>query len=529
MPPQPLPSSTDSFQLGPWQVDVTLDQVSRDGQQHKLEPRSMRLLVVLAQAGGEVVSADALLDAVWPGLVVTPSSLYDAVAQLRKVLGPEQIGNVARKGYRLLTPIQRTVQRVAAPASADSGERGLGARSIAVLPFGARGLPDALSFLRESLTGALIAELSRQPGLTVVARGTMLTFADSPAPPQKVAQELGARFVVDGLIELRGDTLHVSVQLADGWHGTQTWADGLELPANAWHETATVVVGRLARALHFELADMAAHVPRSAGDAEMQARALSAQSWIQLFARPQNRDTNERAIALAEQALTLAPRLAQAWMCLAFCDWRAANYGWSDEPTDEQKSRALVRVERAVELDPRDPDGHYVLGLVVTHHSQLLRAEEALRHCLRLTASYAPAHGLMGLLRQRCGFPAETAGHCQRAFALSPREPLRAIWHGSQALAWLDLGNAQAAFEEAQRGMAVNPNYPQLSMVGAAAAQRLGAHAQAKRWVATLRERTAFNSIAAVRDRLTRTYDPAALVSLEAMVELLREAGLPEE
>jgi TolB-like protein len=41
-----------------------------------------------------------------------------------------------------------------------------------VLPFVAHGLPESLSFLRESLTGALIAELSRQPGLTLVARGT---------------------------------------------------------------------------------------------------------------------------------------------------------------------------------------------------------------------------------------------------------------------------------------------------------------------------------------------------------------------
>lgn len=111
---------------------------------------------------------------------------------------------------------------------------------------------------------------------------------------------------------------------------------------------------------------------------------------------------------------------------------------------------------------------------------------------------------------------------------MGPREPLRAIWHGAQATACLDLGDAQGAFEVAQRGIAVNPNYPQFCIVGAAAAQRLGAHAQARGWVATLRDRTAFSSLAAVRGRLARTYDPATLASLEAMVELLREAGLPE-
>ena len=87
LPSEPLP---DRFNLGPWQVNVSLDEVAGQGpyagQLHKLEPRAMRLLAVLAQARGEVVLADELLNAVWPGLIVTPSSLYDAVAQLRKVL-----------------------------------------------------------------------------------------------------------------------------------------------------------------------------------------------------------------------------------------------------------------------------------------------------------------------------------------------------------------------------------------------------------------------------------------------------------
>ena len=215
---QPL----EKFTMGTWQVNVSLDEVTGNGQLHKLEPRAMRLLAVLAQAGGEVVSGDALLTAVWPGLIVTPSSLYDAIAQLRKVLGPDHIGTVPRKGYRLVTPVGAVTPvkpppaaAEVEPARADETEPRLGLRSVAVLPFGAHGLPDSLSFLSESLTGALISELSRQPGLTVVALGTMLTFGQRRPPPQELAHELGARFVVDGQLELHADTLHVSVQVAD--------------------------------------------------------------------------------------------------------------------------------------------------------------------------------------------------------------------------------------------------------------------------------------------------------------------------
>lgn len=75
--------------------------------------------------------------------------------------------------------------------------------------------------------------------------------------------------------------------------------------------------------------------------------------------------------------------------------------------------------------------------------------------------------------------------------------------------------------------MAVNANCPQNYIMIAAAAQRLGTHAQAREWVAELCDRTAFNSMAALRERTMRTYEPTAIRSLESVVELLRVAGLP--
>jgi tetratricopeptide (TPR) repeat protein len=321
----------------------------------------------------------------------------------------------------------------------------------------------------------------------------------------------------------------VGVQVVDGRRGTQTWADELTLPASAWHATATVVVGRLARALRFELNDLASQeavVPAS--DAEVQARALAAQAWVQLFARAQTPDTNQRATRLARSAVALAPELSQAWMCLAYADWRAGHYRWSDEPRDEQLARALAEAERAVALDPRDPDAHYVLSLAGrSYRGQRQRADEALRHCLRLSSSYAPAYGLLAQSSNRSGRYDEARAHCEKAFGLSPLEPLRVIWHFARAEASLATGDPQGALEEAQRGMAVNPDYGQVYLVGAAAAWRLGAVEQAHEWVATLRQHPAFCSLEAIRATLVRTFDPACIGQLEQLLDTLREAGLP--
>jgi len=557
----PPPSLPDRFTLGPWRVNVSLDEVSGqgscEGKLYKLEPRAMRLLVVLAQAGGEVVMADALLSAVWPGLVVTPSSLYDAVAQLRKVLGPDHIATVPRKGYRLVTPVMPdlpvaaraaaapsppngadslaptppglSVPPITATAPATADEPRLGPRSVAVLPFVMRGLPDSLSFLSESLTGAVISELSRQPGLVVVSLGTMLTFGQKHPPPQKLATDLGVRYVVDGQLEQRGETLHVGVQVVDGRRGTQTWADELTLPANAWHATATEVVGRLARALRFELNDLASRETAAAtSDAEVQARAFAAQAWVQLFALAQTPDTNQRATRLARSAVALAPELSQGWMCLAYADWRAGQFRWSDEPRDEQMARAVAEAERAVALDPRDPDAHYVLSLAVRYFlGQRQRADEALRHCLRLSSSYAPAYGLLALSLERHGRHDEARAYCDKAFALSPLEPLRVIWHLVRAEASLATGDPQAALDEVQRGLVVNPTYGQLYLAGTAAAWRLGAVDLAREWIEVLHQHPAYGTLEAARTSIVRTYHPSAFGQMEQLLDTLREAGMP--
>ncbi len=522
-PLKPLP---DRFTVGVWQVTQSLDQVVGQDQTHKLEPRTMRLLAVLAQAGGDVVLTDDLLNAVWPNLIVTPSSLYDAIAQLRKVLGAEHIATVARKGYRLVTPAPSMTAVASVPEAAPR----LGSRSVAVLPFVMRGLPESLSFLSESLAAGLITELSRQPGLTVVALGTMLTFGQRHPPPKQIAEELGVRYIVDGQLVLQGESLHVDVQVVDGQRGTQTSADELVLPVSAWHETATVVVGRLARALRFELNDLASQAPVMTSDAQMQARALAAQAWVQLFARTQTPETNQRATQLARTAIALAPELSQAWMCLAYADWRAGQYRWSDEKRDDQLARALAEAERAVAIDARDPDAYYVLGTIARNYKgQFGRSEEALQHCLRLSSSYAPAHGGLGHFSLRNSRIDDARAHCHKAFTISPLEPLRVVWHHVLAEANLATGNAQGALEEAQKGMAVNPAHAQLYVIGVAAAWQLGMIQLAQDWLVILRQHPAYCSLEAIRVSMAHIYAPVAIVQFENLMNLLREAGLPEQ
>ena len=104
------------FRVGAWFVDPASNQISRDGEVVRLDTRAMRLLQCLARHAGAVVSIDELLDDVWAGIIVTPDSVYQAVASLRRSLGddpkqPTYIATVPRLGYRMVAEVQENWHR----------------------------------------------------------------------------------------------------------------------------------------------------------------------------------------------------------------------------------------------------------------------------------------------------------------------------------------------------------------------------------------------------------------------------------
>jgi len=122
------PDSSRPFRIGDWRIDPVLDEISRHDRRIKLEPRMMRLLCRLAEKPGEVVSLNELLDHVWAGVVVSQSSVYQAVANLRRQLGdtdeePGYIATIPRKGCRLIAVVTRDESPAAGASPPAAGTR----------------------------------------------------------------------------------------------------------------------------------------------------------------------------------------------------------------------------------------------------------------------------------------------------------------------------------------------------------------------------------------------------------------------
>lgn len=517
--------------VGRWLADPVADTLTLDGRTVKLEPRTMRLLVALAARPGEVCSGQDLLDKVWAGVIVTDQSLYQAIGELRSVLKAdtttgEFIVTVPRKGYRLVAPVRRPLPPEPASATPSPDARVTPpARTLAVLPFRDLGLPAALSFLPETLLGALVLELSRQPGLTTIARGTMLSYRGLTVAPRRIADELAVRYVVEGAISAMEDRLSISCDLIDASSDAVLASESIDVPATGWPRLAQRVVGRLVRAWRLELSEHAVREVELGRPEHASALELAMRAWVELYCRPQNRETNDRAWAWAAEAVRLDASLGAAWNVLAYCEYRAVQFEWQDDHPPTAMADALMHAERATALSPSDPDAHYTLGLVLFMAGELVRGQASLRHCLEISASYAPAYGLLALIANAEAHPEQALELAARALALSPREPLRAIWHWGEACAASMLGREEDALTYAARGIAANPAFSTCYLSAVVAARRLGRNTEAARFVSVLRT-TSLRSVERVRRSMK------ALTRVEpwgsGFLAELRAAGLPE-
>src|SRR5271163_1278394 len=102
--------ATRMLRIGDWCANPESGELSRNGEIARVEVRTMRLLLCLAEHAGEVVSIEELLNQVWPDVVVAPDSVYQAVTSLRRLLGddskqPTYIATVPRLGYRMVATV----------------------------------------------------------------------------------------------------------------------------------------------------------------------------------------------------------------------------------------------------------------------------------------------------------------------------------------------------------------------------------------------------------------------------------------
>src|SRR5258708_22378367 len=100
------------LQFGVFQVDVRAGELRKNGVKLKLQEQPCRVLCLLLEHPGEVISRDELRNRLWPAdtFVDFDHGLNAAIKRLRDALGesadtPVFIETLARRGYRFIAPV----------------------------------------------------------------------------------------------------------------------------------------------------------------------------------------------------------------------------------------------------------------------------------------------------------------------------------------------------------------------------------------------------------------------------------------
>lgn len=98
--------TSEPFQIADRTVFPTRNRVRGPAGEMHIEPKAMDVLCTLAGRGGEVMSREALIDAVWAVRFGGDESLTRVVSMLRKTLGAGAIETVSKRGYRLAVEVK---------------------------------------------------------------------------------------------------------------------------------------------------------------------------------------------------------------------------------------------------------------------------------------------------------------------------------------------------------------------------------------------------------------------------------------
>jgi adenylate cyclase len=488
----PTEDKGGAMQIGEWVVHPALDCIARGAETQKLEPRAMRLLLCLAESAGAVVSVDRLLAEVWADVIVGSASVYQAVSQLRKVLGdvdpnPTYIATVPRKGYRLVASVQRA--RSSAPTPIEPVKRGaetsrrvwvaagvflalalaaayllgdkvwlsrdgLGKgeasadKSIAVLPFADMSEKKDQEYFSDGLAEELIAQLAKAPGLKVIARTSSFSFKGKSDDIPTIALKLNVANLLEGSVRRSGNHLRVSTQLIRADSGQRLWSETFDREFKDVFAIQDEIAAAVVAALKLQLdgGSTAAGGHGTTNPEAYNAYLLGRQLYTQRTI-PTWRQANEAY----QKAIDLDPRYADAYADLAM-----SQYFLADNTGDVALGKLSEEAaQKAIDLDPGLSTGYSVRGsLRYLHHYDWVGAESDFKQALVLEPTNSRVLSRYGKLLSDLGRAEEATAILRKAIE---QDPLSTGNWQNLGIALAESGNHAAAYEAFHHALVIHP------------------------------------------------------------------------
>ena len=464
------------YRFGAFELNVQLGELKKNGVRLKLAGQPLRVLAVLVERAGEVVSREDLRSKLWEvdTFVDFDHGLNNAIARIREVLNdssekPRYIETIPRRGYRFIAQLQSSQPievalgaaevETSAPETAQetpsvafrhpiSASRSAGVpfklwfagativallagslalyravsrtgapgiRSLAVLPLRNFSGDPAQAYLADGITEEVIGRLATLRGVRVISRTSSMHFKDTTLSAPEIAQKLGVDALVEGSVIRQGSHIRVHAQLIRA------------TDEHFWSETYDREMGDVL-ALEGDVAQSIA---------EKVAVTLSGQEYTRLaMARhispevyeaylkgklaPRNtRADLEQSRAYFEEAIRKDQTFAPAFVGLARTYHDMSTLLVGAAPYDVNP-KVLSAATKALELDPDIAEAHALIAEVYQRRCQWGDAKTEYQRALELKPSDAAVNMAFAKWLATQGRMQEAIAWSQRGRVLDP-------------------------------------------------------------------------------------------------------------
>jgi adenylate cyclase len=231
--------------------------------------------------------------------------------------------------------------------------------SIAVLPFVNMSGDPKQEYFSDGLTEEIITALSRIPEMFVIARNSTFTYKGKPVKVQRVAEELGVHYVLEGSCQRSGDKVRVTMQLIDALKGHNIMSERLERNMEEIFALQDDLTKSIITAVQAKLTEGDGARLHAKGTANIEAYLmfLEARELLYRFTK----DGNALASRKLEEVIALDPGYPSAYGLLSNAYVMDMVYGVSPR---ESMQKATEAAKKAVALDDSNASGHVNLGFV---------------------------------------------------------------------------------------------------------------------------------------------------------------------
>ena len=235
-----------------FEADLRTGELTKHGKRLRLQEQPFRLLTILLEKPGELVTREELRSRLWPRTTVDfDHGVNKAIGKVRDALGdsagnPRFIETVARRGYRFLADVD-----VVRESSWRHTEGPI--RSLAVLPLENLSNDTSEDYFADGMTEELITQLGQIRSLRVISRTSVMTYKGGRKPLAEIARELRVDAVVEGSVLRSGDRVRINAQLiavpADRHMWAKSYAGDLRDTLALQSSVASAIAGQIRAAL----------------------------------------------------------------------------------------------------------------------------------------------------------------------------------------------------------------------------------------------------------------------------------------